>query len=67
MKENKKISVEKQIESFSFSLTLEEFDNQIKIKIIKNDANCKALFNKYEQNYRELKYAIIDKCGKWIE
>lgn len=67
MKEQKRISIEKHIENFSFSLTLEELDNQIKIKIIKNDTSCKALFNKYEQNQRKLKDAIIDECEKWIE
>ena len=67
MKKQERVCIEKYIKDFSFTLTYEEFDNQIKFKILKNDVACKALFNKYEQNQRELKDAIIDECEKWIE
>ena len=67
MKKQERVSIKKYIKDFSFSVTLEEFDNQIKIEVIKDDAICKALFDKYEQNQKELKDAIIDECEKWIE
>lgn len=55
------------IKDFLFSITLEEFDNQIKIKVFKEDAFCKILLNKYGQDVNELKKDIIKVCKNWIE
>lgn len=55
------------VKDFLFSFILEEFDNQIKVKILKEDILCRALFNKYIENRKELKEAIVEVCENWIE
>lgn len=67
MKKQKRVTKQKYIEDFEFSLILEDFDNYINVIISKEDFGCRALLRKYDQNPNELKNAIVTVCENWIE